>query len=413
MGVRAIRSALPFLVLSALLACKLELQIKQPSLAVEAGVAYSSADSITIRYMFFADEEVLRCRYRVSRGEEALVEGITGVLQQGTWYQQPLELPRPVEQGRYELRVVVQAERNGEFVDLAFLDQTRDFYIDDLAPVDPPAPGGATVFASGFMHVFLTHPELTSPQASPINIRYTLDNTLPTLSSTVYNPQTGIVRPVSDYALPLKAAAFDLAGHAGPVYEQSALYEDSQTPEKPAASLSDQLRFKTAQSVTLTHPELSEPRGSPVTLFYTLDGTDPGSSPSRVAYSGSFVLPFDRGTVPFRCVAEDAVGNKSEVLSRSYKFTAITSTRPSPLQSPPAFLPIEILGFGFVGVDADDITMRDASGKTIMLFYNTFSEGYILFGADMRTANPGTARIEVVVHDAGPVTHQLSYLVTP
>jgi len=56
--------------------------------------------------------------------------------------------------------------------------------------------------------------------------------------------------------------------------------------------------------------------------------------------------------------------------------------------------------------------MKDASGKTIMLFYNTFPRA---ISSLVRYANSKSrdGQDRVVVHDAGPVTHQLSYLVTP
>ena len=186
-GVRALREAPLVLVFSLLTTCSLELKLNQPLLEVEAEAAYSSAENITVRYKFSADEQALRCRYLVKKGGEELLSGVTGSLTPGEWHEQTVVLPDPVEDGHYELRIVIQAQRSGGFVDLAFLDETRDFYFDAQPPVGPPTPGGATTFTAGYMHVFLTHPELTAPQASPVNIHYTLDNTNPTISSTEYN----------------------------------------------------------------------------------------------------------------------------------------------------------------------------------------------------------------------------------
>ena len=404
-GVPALLQA-PLVILVALLAtCNLNLRLNEPSLEIVAEAAYASAGNILVLYKVTTDEAVLRCRYLVTKDGEEIFNGVTGSLTSGEWHDLLLLLPDPIENGRYELRIVIQAERGGGFVDLAFLDETKSFYIDDQAPVEPPTPAGTPTFSAGYIHVYLSHPELTAPQASPVNIHYTLNNMIPAISSTTYNPATGIVRPVSDFNLPLKAAAFDLAGHSGPVYEQIPLFEDTVPPVLPSVDLDDALRFKYSKSVTVTHPEVSNPSGSPVSIYYSVDGT------TWHLFEDTCQLPFNVGSVTLQCFAQDGAGNQSGILTKNYKFTAITHTDPTPLVSGRGFVPIKVFGFGFVGVLNSNISMEDSLGNTVDLFYNTIQEDYLYFAANLTVSALGDATIRITVPDAGPLIHELNYLI--
>ena len=415
-GGRALRKA-PLVALFILLStCNLNLKVNEPSLEVEVEAAYASADNLLVRYKFTVEEPVLRCRYIVNKGGEEIFGGVTGILTAGEWHEQLLVLPDPVENGRYELRIVIQAERSGGFVDLAFLDETREFYFDDKPPVGPPTPGGATTFMAGYMHVYLTHPELTAPQASPVNIHYTLDNTNPTISSTEYNISTGIVRPVSNFDLPLQAAAFDLAGNSGPVFTQSQICPDSEAPATPIVDLSDLQRFTESQVVTLWNSELTNPMGSPVTLFYTLDGSDPitEGSPNN---GTPIPLPFNKEIIQFRCVAKDAAGHQSAEIQKFYRFFQMNEPT-EPALAGRVLTIIRVKGFGLQMITKSDIAMWDSDGTLVNIPFqpNTDpAEGkFVEFVASLNAPgiDLGTAIIRFSIIDPGPISDTVTFQIT-
>lgn len=165
-------------------------------------------------------------------------------------------------------------------------------------------------------------------------------------------------------------------------------YVDHGQPVPPEVDLPNTQRFTTQQSVQFTHPEWPVPQISPVKVYCTTDGTDPGTSATRILYAGSPVpLPFNSGIVTLKAIAEDEARNKSEIKQVSYYFLHIDSINPSegPVNTAGPFV---ISGFGFTGVTTSHISMTDAAGRGRTLYFSgdSIAEDKITFMADLVSA---------------------------
>jgi len=311
--------------------CDLELKVAEPYLEVyfaDTNTLYHPLNPVTLSYRFLADEPLLRCRYVLSRNGSALLGGETEPEAPGALHELTLDVPDldtpGLGEGRYRLQLVVQAERSREFVDLAFLDKSMDFF------------------------------------------------------------------------------------------------KDTQSPVAPGVDLSNSQRFTQPLSVRFTHSEWAapEPQGSPVKVYYTIDGTDPHSSATRILYSGSPVpLPFDSGIVTLKAIAEDEAGNQSEEFKEaSYYFMHINSIDPQ--EGPITTDTITIHGFGFDGVITDNVKMIDAGGNPRILFFSSgsISENTITFMVNLGSlpaAPLGTAIISINNKVPSEATVTVPFQVTP
>lgn len=112
-------------------------------------------------------------------------------------------------------------------------------------------------------------------------------------------------------------------------------------------------------SVTLEHPELSNPTGSPVALYYTLDGGPPG--PSSLKYAGSpIVLPPSETPTTLKVVAIDAAEHASAVQSHCFPFmnilTAMPKYPPLTVNGGPQYVYLDGYGLGAI----DDVRLYDS-----------------------------------------------------
>jgi hypothetical protein len=322
-GGRTFRNTPRWMLLFVLLlaACNLDLKLSEPYLEIEAHAGYNTPNEVMLRFKFSADEPVLRCRYVMSKSGQEIAARPTGPLAAGVWHEQSLDISATGD-GQYSFRLIVQAERSGQFVDLAFLDKSVDFFLDTAAPADP---------------------EIDLPNGQ---------------------------------------------------------------------------RYTQQQSIQPSHPEWTAPtvpEGSPVTIYYTTDGTDPRTSVSRLSSTGSAIpLPFDRGIVPFKAVAEDAAGNQSGgIIARDYRFMHIVST--NPVSSTQDYIDIQVNGFGFSLVNLAGITMKDTDGTSVVIPYNpNVVDTTVTFPAHLDYAgiDVGTSIITFSYYDPGSVADAVTFEIT-
>jgi len=200
-------------------ACKLNLNLAEPYLELQINSNYRIYNPQPplpddyIQYTFFADEPVLRCRYMLSRNGQFLLSGETEPQTAGVWYNLPLNISELVE-GKYQLDLVVQAERSREFVDLAFLKKSAIFFMD----FQPPEPPGVDLpneqrFTQQKSVKFI-HPEWPETSGSPVMVYCTTDGTDPNPDdpNDLYNGSS-LALPFESSTVTLRAIAVDAAGN--------------------------------------------------------------------------------------------------------------------------------------------------------------------------------------------------------
>jgi hypothetical protein len=316
----------PLLVLAfALCGCQLKLDLNEPSYNVEAKLAYSDENNIAIDFAFIADESALRCRYTVNSAASGLVrKGFTGEFKPGTPQQLKLSLD-PV-QGAYSVDLVAQAPRSSGYVDLPFLTNTVAFYLDLDDPSPPDFDPGDTLIEPGGFRLFLTHPELSDPDGTPVSIHYTLSSDgsqKPDGDSPVYDPATGIVVPLDSWELILRAVAIDESLRSSLETVVDPVYDDADDPDQPVFSQNGGL-FTDGLTIHIEdHPEWTVPQGSLVRIYYTTDGSIPSTSSPQ--YTSGLPISILKSGAPatVKAVAIDDSGRQSGVASQIYRFLDI------------------------------------------------------------------------------------------
>ncbi|TME90977.1 MAG: hypothetical protein E6I52_27040 [Chloroflexi bacterium] len=140
----------------------------------------------------------------------------------------------------------------------------------------------------------------------PLTVYYTTDGTNPVPgASLVYSGPLGIPQHTT-----LKFLAVDAAGNQSPVYTENYTI-DAVVPTVTASPPGG--IFNAPPSITLT---AADPAGLATSIFYTTDGSDPTSSPTRVLYTGA-TLTFN-ATTSLRYVAIDSANNRSVVGAEKY-----------------------------------------------------------------------------------------------
>jgi hypothetical protein len=367
-GVRALRQAPLIVVLVILGTCRLDLHITKPEVEVSAQVAYQSANSITIDFKFTADEPTLRCRYSVTAAGVAIQSGVTEKFTPGTWQKVTISLNAP--DGAYTAELIAQAERGEGYVDLPFLSTSVDFFL-DTKPPNQPAIDHLDVTLYGF-HLYLKHPELSGTGGTPVEIRYTLgDGSLaPDKNSILYDPAEGIVVPLDEWELKLRAIAFDEALNQSAELVLDPVYTDVLNPVMPKISLPSGL-YSENKEVSLTHDEWDSPLGSLVRIYYTTNGEDP--SASLPAYIAETKIPITMSADPvvFKAIAVDDSGRSSAVKTETYNFINIdhmhSNSDTGPLNTfNTGFSPqwIYLHGFGLANVVS--ASFKDADGTNAL-----------------------------------------------
>ena len=209
-GVRALWKA-PLLIAVAFLAtCQFEFSLIEPSIEINAQMAYQSGNKLVLDYKFLADEPALRCKYTVNYANVLLKQKETDSFLPGTWQHLEIQIDNPM-QGEYEVQLIAQAQRGQDFVDLTFLTKTYDFYLDFENPIEPEFSPSSGLFTDP-VQVALSHGEWVGSSGSPVNIYYTTDHSNPTASSSVYIAGSPIIIDVTETPTEIRAIAIDDSG---------------------------------------------------------------------------------------------------------------------------------------------------------------------------------------------------------
>ncbi len=95
-------------------------------------------------------------------------------------------------------------------------------------------------------------------------------------------------------------------------HQQTATPTDGIAPTKPTTNPPGD-KYLSPQKVELT--SLDKPNKP--TIFYTLDGSDPATSSAKLIYTAPVII--DGSSITLKAIAQDAAGNKSEVMTESYE----------------------------------------------------------------------------------------------
>jgi hypothetical protein len=426
-GGRVLRHAPLLVVVFVLCTCQLKLELTKPLLSVEAKLAYSDENNITIDFSFVADEPALRCRYSVNSAASGPGEPcFTGDFKPGTPQQLKLSL-KPV-QGAYTVDLIAQAPRSGGYVDLPFLTNTVAFFLDLHDPSQPGFDPGDTEIEPGGFRLFLTHPELDDPDGTPISIHYTLGDgsQAPAGNSAVYNPATGVVVPLDSWELVLRAVAIDESLRSSTETVVYPVYNDVADPAQPVFSRDGGL-FTDGLTINIQdHPEWTTPLGSLVRIFYTTDGSTPTASSPE--YTSGLPIPILKSAVPnsVKAVAIDASGRQSGVKSETYRFLEIEYVTS---QYPPSTLNtfdtrqktqfIYIHGYGFENITSVKFTDYDDTEPQFLAMVppdTPYADIFVAvsLGSQPFTGN-GTSTTDgtVVVHDASGISDSIQIDLIP
>jgi hypothetical protein len=341
--------------------CNLTFDLDAPTSSLNltsALVVYEIPADVQIQFSFTAEQDKHLCQYSVAKNDgtsffvvdEGEVELLAGVM-----YKHTDISSYSFENGHYRFSVSVLLERNGGYDSPPFLQESVDFWIDPTGP-----SGEVTIVPSGgpyssAQQVVLEHPEIDAIDGTPARIFYTTDGSDPTSSSTEYLQNHPITVSANTT---LKAVAIDMAGRSSDI--SSAIYKiDIQAPIQPVASPGS--GAYAVNAVDLTHPEYpTSANGTPVTIFYTIDGSAPDALSSE--YSGTAItFPVD-GVWQLRAIAVDGAGNASTEMVAKYTIDTNAPDEPS-IISPS--------GSGNYDTDFDlSITHEDIpAGTQVQIYY--------------------------------------------
>ncbi|MGF7117584.1 chitobiase/beta-hexosaminidase C-terminal domain-containing protein [Methanobacterium oryzae] len=144
-------------------------------------------------------------------------------------------------------------------------------------------------------------------------IYYTLDGTDPTTSSNIY---TGPINLTGEGTTTLKFFAVDSAGNISEIVTMTYTI-DKTGPTATTDPVGG--TYNTRKSITLT---ANDNLDTNPTIYYTIDGSDPRSSSTRIQYTGAFTI---NKTITLKFAAKDAAGNWSPVYNQTYTMVDITT----------------------------------------------------------------------------------------
>jgi len=304
--------------------CDLSFDLSAPdfSLDVSAQTVYNSPNNVLIQFSFTGEEDTHLCHYTIAKNGGttfSVIEEGEEVLLSGQIYDRTYDISTYGD-GHYRFSFAVLLARNGDYESPSFLQESLDFW------VDPSGPSGLVTISpdggsyNSVQQVVLDHPEIDAIDGSPARIFYTTDGSEPTTSSEQYEPGNPVVVSTNTT---LRAIAIDMADRSSGISSET--YEiDIQAPIQPGASLASGTYG--ANTVDLSHPEYPDPDGTPVSLYYTLNGPTPDASSNE--YTGT-AITLPEGSVQLRAVAIDAVGNTSTELVRGYFIDTVAPGTPS------------------------------------------------------------------------------------
>lgn len=182
------------------------------------------------------------------------------------------------------------------------------------------------------------------------------------------------------------------------------LFVDTSSPDEPRFTLPAGV-YTTDQHAELFYEEASGSPGSPVELYYRLNGS-PLPRDGGERYQGLPVLVSVAPTAQeLNAVVIDAAGNLGPIETMRYQFmgiTAVVNTMPTGRDPPDTaelggLWPFEVSGFGLVA-EATEVAVFDRGGNFIPIFgLPAVSPERISFALDLRGAAivPGVGRIDV------------------
>ncbi len=192
-------------------------------------------------------------------------------------------------------------------------------------------------------------------------------------------------------------------------------YIDEFPPDPPIPLLPNTQRYAGKQLVSIDHDEWTDPKGSPVKVYYTIDlsGTlDPIINGEP--YNGDPIEIDDNAETKYlNLVAMDSLHN-SEIFSQPYHFMKITEVDPP--SAVKGQVVIAITGFGFDNVSNTkntDVNLFDADGTMAEVRFDAnVTPTQIEFFVDMDSTKYGTidpnpdksGTIEVKSNDPGPIS---------
>jgi hypothetical protein len=144
---------------------------------------------------------------------------------------------------------------------------------------------------------------------------------------------------------------------------------DFDNPAEPEFSPVGAL-FSDNVQVTLSHAEWSAPSGSPVSIYYTTNQTDPTSSSSRYIVGSPIAVLLSETPTEIRAIAIDDSGRSSAIKSEIFSFINIdyihSNSESGPLNEFDTSIPapqwIFVNGYGLSNVSSAEF--KDADGTT-------------------------------------------------
>jgi len=228
----------------ALTSCDLGIEIPDYFIDVrtkDLELAYDDWSNVEIEFKFTAENQQHRCRYTLTNGNAVEFESeLTDLLDAGIWHTLPFFNVTSPEEGKYNVRVIVQSETpDGQLIDLSFLNKAVVFYFDHTGPgVADISPTPA--ISSQPIDVELNHPDHLDPNASPVTLYYTIDGSDPTTASTVYTDKFQI--GVSDIPIEVRVLAVDSVDQPGPVVSFTYNFMDIQSANPSIISISPSIQ---------------------------------------------------------------------------------------------------------------------------------------------------------------------------
>jgi len=272
--------ALPSL-LVALNTCTLDIDIPEYSLEFEGQLVYDPVTAdVQITYTFVAEEAFHPCRISLREADGTVVEAeYTEILPAGVPHTFQRNLSGS-DDGVYEFRVVVQAEQNGEIVDMPFLDKTFEFYLDGNVPAAPIVTLPEDTYVGDQVTLF-EHEEWNVPAGSPVEVYYTLNGDDPDPRNSIGQRYDGsaVLVPASSTPVVVKAVACDMVvDHVQqPPVQSTISFMDAQEVTPVSASITEEFvpGFPGVHTIVISGYGFN---ASTTVVLYDVDGTEVSSS---------------------------------------------------------------------------------------------------------------------------------------
>jgi hypothetical protein len=184
-------------------------------------------------------------------------------------------------------------------------------------------------------------------------------------------------------------------------------YLDADSPVAPTISLPTGM-YVGDQVVLFDHAEWTTPVGSPVEIYYTLDGSEPDPPLIGQKFDGSPV-PVDSSVTPVTVKAvacdlvEDHIGPQTQSIISFMDAQTVTPTSASRFSGSPivGVHTILIEGYGFSETN-NEVQFSDVDGTPIPVVNVTEDDVAVGVSIDLRGADvdPGVGRLTIINHDS-------------